>query len=60
MNPKIDTKKKKTIPAVSGGGVGGGGEGGVLSIGGRQCSGEEAMELFSTSFVSGSNREKTG
>ena len=55
---KIDTKKysiqvhlisKKSIasPAISGGGVDGGGEGGLRSIGGQQCSEEEAMESVS-------------
>jgi len=48
------------LTAVSGGGVGSGGEGGLPSIGGRQRSGEETMELFPAIFVSGSNREKTG
>jgi len=59
-NSELISKKSTTIPAGSDGGVGSGGEEGVLSIGGRQCSGEEAMELFPATFVSGSNREKTG
>ena len=40
-------KKPTNLPVFSGGGVGGGGEGGLPSIGGRQCSGEEAMESVS-------------
>ena len=43
-NPDLVSKKLTILPGVSGGGVGGGAEGGLPSIGGPQCSGEEAME----------------
>ena len=42
------SKKSKTLPSVSSGGVSGGSEGGLHSIGGWQCSGEEAVESISS------------
>jgi len=40
----ISKKNSKTLPEISGGGVGGSGEGDIHWLGGWQCSGEEAMD----------------